>query len=98
MKTGPVVGIAWFRPDQWQRLLATAADADTLERTHEQWERQAKKTLKRLRREGLNVRRADVDIEDLIFWCNQQHCDLDGKARADYAALKLREQEQTRHD
>jgi hypothetical protein len=94
MKRETVIGIAWFRPEQWQRLLAAAADASELETTYEEWERHATKTLKRLRRGGVDVRKVDVNVEELIAWCKEQMCKLDGNARAEYASHRLRLNEQ----
>ena len=85
-----VTGVAWFRPDQWELLRALAADADTLEHTHAEWEKLAEKTIQDLAREGVAARKVDVDVNDLQAWCLAEHRPLDGPARAAYAATRVR--------
>lgn len=86
-----IVGIAWFQPDQWPQLREVSADRESLETTHEEWERTASKTLKRLRREGIDVRKVPVDIAELVEWCNRSGTPINSAARADFASHKLRE-------
>lgn len=84
-------GIAWFRPEQWQRLRDVSDDVDVLEATHAEWLLQAIRMLKKLRRKGLAVQKVDVDVEDLVAWCNAAGRSVDGSARADYAAHQMRQ-------
>lgn len=56
-KGKPVVGIAWYRPQQWQRLREVAVDIDMIEQTHAEWLAVATKTLNDLRREGYGASR-----------------------------------------
>jgi len=89
-----VVGIAWFRPDQWQLLRSVASDADILEQTHAEWESLAEKTIRDLARQGVRARKVDVDINELQAWCNSQQRPLDASARAVYAASQLSKQDE----
>ena len=86
-----VVGIAWFRPDQWLLLRSLAADADILEPTHAEWEKLARKTVRDLAHQGILARRVDVDVERLQAWCKAQGRPLDASARAVYATERLRD-------
>ena len=85
-----VVGIAWFRPDQWELLRSLAADPDVLEPTHDEWEKLAKETIKDFAREGILARKV-VDVHHLKAWCIAQHRALDASARAVYATERLRD-------
>jgi hypothetical protein len=87
--TVTVLGIAWFRPEQWQRLRDVSDDVDQLEATHADWLLQATRMLKKLQRNGIAVRKVDVDVEDLVAWCNAAGRRVDGAARADYTARQL---------
>lgn len=87
-----VAGIAWFRSDQWQLLRSLASDPDVLEQTHAEWETFAENGMKDLAREGVVVRKVDVDVNDLRAWCIGQKRPLDGAARAEYAATRLRDE------
>jgi hypothetical protein len=86
-----VLGIAWFRPDQWELLRSLSTDADILEPTHAQWEKFARETVRDLARQGMLARKVDVDVEQLRAWCVAQQRPLDASARAAYAAARLEE-------
>ena len=86
-----VLGIAWFRPDQWELLRSLAADADVLEPTHAEWEQLARETIKDLARQGILARKVDVDVKRLLAWCVAEQRPLDASARAVYAAERLRD-------
>jgi hypothetical protein len=84
-----VVGVAWYRLKQWQRLRAISTDADNLEDTYEEWLRQAEQKVAELGALGLCVEKVDVDVEQLIAWCNEHGLELDGRARSTYVTEKL---------
>ena len=86
-----VLGIAWFRPDQWELLRSLASDADVLEATHAEWEKLAKKTIKDLARQGILARKVDIDVNRLQAWCVTEQRPLDASARAVYATERLRD-------
>ena len=84
-----IVGIAWYRPEQYALLRALAADADSMANTHEEWLAGVTKTMGELRRSGVVVRRVDVDVRELVEWCQQRNRHLDGAARSTYAAERV---------
>ena len=86
-----VVGFAWYRPAQWQRVRDISSDADDLEDTYEEWLRLAEQKLAELRAAGLSVEKVDVDSERLILWCNEHGLEMNAQARSSYAADMLRE-------
>jgi hypothetical protein len=86
-----VVGFAWYRPEQWQRVRDISTDADSLEDSYEAWLKLAEGELKKFQSSGLRVEKVDIDSEQLILWCNEQGMEVNSKARARYAAEKLSE-------
>ena len=86
-----VAGVAWFRAEQWPLLRSLANDANELEQTHEEWVRIAEKIIEDLAREGVSVRKVDVDVNELHAWCAAHNRPLDASARAEYAAARLRD-------
>jgi hypothetical protein len=86
-----VLGIAWFRADQWDLLRSLSADPDVLEPTHGEWEKLARRTIQDVARQGILARKVDVDVERLEAWCKAQQRPLDASARAAYAAERLRD-------
>lgn len=59
--------MAWYRPDQWHRLLEIADDAEDLEETYEDWRASAEMAIEELSRSGLRpIQKVDVDVEQLL--------------------------------
>ena len=85
-----IVGIAWYRSEQYGLLRALAADADLMANTYEEWLAGVTKTMDDLRQRGIVARRVDVDVRELVAWCQQRGRPLDGEARSIYAAEKLK--------
>jgi len=85
-----VTGIAWYRRDQWARLRELAADAEKLEESYQGWLAGAQKTLIGLTLAGVNVRRVDVDLDELVRWCRCEGRPLDSPVRAAFTAERLR--------
>lgn len=79
-----IVGVAWFREEQWQWLRALAADPEVLEPTHAEWAAIAEKTMKNLAKHGVIAQKVVVDVYDLKAWCVAQNRPLDSSARAAY--------------
>lgn len=90
-KRRSVIGVAWYRREQWELLRAMAADADNLEKTYEEWLAVAEKTLRKLREQGLELHKVDVDVTELAAWCQAQGRPLDGGARAEFARSRVEE-------
>ena len=86
-----VLAVAWFRREQWGRLREVARDWVELEKTYDEWEAAALVALEGLRARGLEPQRVDVDVEELARWCQAEGRYVDGAARAEFAAIKLRQ-------
>lgn len=86
--------LAWYQPQSWTDLKATAADADDLEDTYHEWRANAESTFKKLRRQGMRLEKVVIDIEALLAWCATQGHIPDANARSLYAAHLLRQREQ----
>jgi len=80
------IAFAWYRQNQWDRLLALSADRDQLEDTYEEWRKAAEARWSTLSGMGHEVQRVDIDVELLWSWCRAQGRPLDGKTRSEYAA------------
>jgi hypothetical protein len=91
LKVETVTGIAWYRPEQWERLREIAADGDNLEETYEEWVRNAENSIREMRKSDVRPEKIDVDIEELLLWCKAHNYSVDSAARAQYAADKLRQ-------
>ena len=86
-----VLGVAWYRRQQWDRLREISADKDTLEETYDEWKANAESRIPDLERDGYVLHKVDIDVDELLRWCDSQGCPVDGEARSLFAAAKLRE-------
>ena len=89
-----VVGFAWYRPDQWQRVREVSADGDDLHDNYLEWLQSAEERLEELRSSGLRVEKVDVHSAALILWCNKRGLEINGEARSRYVAERLRKLDQ----
>ena len=85
------IGVAWYRPEQWETLRNVSVDKDKLEETHAEWLTEAERVVKRLRQQGFRVIKVDVEISDLMLWCESQKVPLDAEARTKYTAFKVQQ-------
>ena len=85
-----ILGIAWYRPEQYGLLRALAADADSMACTYEEWLAGATKMMSDLRARGIVARRVDVEVRELAPWCEQRGRPLDGAARSTYVAENVK--------
>lgn len=87
-----VLAVAWYSPEDWRRLREVAVDPEVLETEYEEWVATANSALREIREAGLSAVKVQVNIDELISWCEEQGLALDGQARARYAAEKSRQQ------
>lgn len=88
-----VMGCAWYRAEQWDRLREISVDRDDLEETHAEWVANVEETLREMRKAGMLVQKVEVDVEELLAWCQASQLDVDGEARAQYAGEMLRQRD-----
>lgn len=87
-------GVAWYRREQWALLKSVATDADELEETYDEWLEFAERYLKEVWETGIDIFKVEVDVEELIQWCQTNDRAVDGEARSEFVALKLKERDQ----
>jgi hypothetical protein len=85
------IGVAWYRREQWPRLLEISADRDKLEESYEDWFSNVSKTLGLLKSKGLDPVKVPVDTEELLAWCRSRNLPVDAKARTEYTVGKVKE-------
>jgi len=85
------VGVAWYSPEQWQRLREIAQDADSLHDTYQEWLSSVEKLIRETAASHVLIEKMDIDIEALVAWCNERNFAINGEARSQYVSEKLRE-------
>jgi len=86
-----VLGVAWYRADQWQRFRLLASDRDSLHDSYAEWEANAIEKLRELRTLGIAARAVPIDIDELAQWCRERNLAIDSAARAQFVAEKVQE-------
>src|SRR5215203_1667568 len=84
-----VIGIAWWRREQWERLLQISEDADSQYDSYDEWLADAEKNLAG-GVNGISGEKVDIDVEELLAWCNEKGLAVNGQSRAQYVASVLR--------
>ena len=87
-----VIGVPWFKRDQYQRIQEVMADAHLLPSTFDKWLDRAEDLIKDIRRLGSRPLRVHIDPDVFAEWCRLQDCRPDGKARLEFARVIAEEQ------
>jgi hypothetical protein len=86
-----VTGVAWYRPEQWERLREVSEDVDNLEETYDAW----RKTAEQLIRDGIptdvRVEKIDVDVEEVLAWCNFHGLPMNASSRSRFVSERVRQ-------
>jgi len=86
-----VTGAAWYRPEQWARLREVSEDVENLDDTYEAW----MQTAERLLRDGIpadvTVEKIDIDVEEVLAWCNVRGLPMNAQSRSRYVSERLRQ-------
>jgi len=86
------IAYAWYKPEQWHQLRAVSIDRDRLEDTFEEWATMAEASLANIHKaSGLNTFKIIIDVNELVAWCKKEGKVIDGAARSELAAIKLKE-------
>jgi hypothetical protein len=91
-----VVGIAWFRKDDYPALLKIFEDADKFAATWDEWIKRAEKAEQRLKNEGHMTERVYIDPDTFPDWCRKEGLSIGSHARHKFAASVVAEKYRTR--
>ncbi len=81
-----VYSIAWYQPEEWQRLKEVVDDPSSLDDCYEEWRQGAEKTISELRLNGQSVKKTAIKISALVSWCEAKGIKPNSKARSEYAS------------
>jgi hypothetical protein len=90
-----IAGVAWYRPEQWQRLREVSEDADNLEETYDAWLKSAERMIRDGIPAGVVVEKIDVDIEEMLAWCNVLGLPMNAASRARFISERVRQRHET---
>jgi hypothetical protein len=83
--TEVVAGLAWYKREDYPKLLAIFDDADSLPDTYEEWLEEAGEIERKLIIQGHRVVRAAIDPATFPGWCEAKGLKLDATARTRFA-------------
>ncbi|MDA8122029.1 MAG: hypothetical protein M0Z38_05605 [Deltaproteobacteria bacterium] len=86
-----VIGIAWYKKEQWFILRQVTENPNDIEDTYGEWLENAIKLKKKLMDSGLTVEEVDIDIQDVISWCKKGNKTINSKNISEYVVFKLME-------
>jgi len=86
--------IASFKPEQWEKLLATADDRDNLGKTWEEWNARVESLTKKISARGMPVIRVVLDVDEINQYCKEHGVPNNGETRSKLAIIKGEEQEE----
>lgn len=82
-----IIGMAWYNPDNFARLIAMFEDGHKLHRTYPEWLKAAEANYKRLSTDGVRVVKVDIDPDQFPKWCKTKGLNLNAEARIAYASF-----------
>lgn len=86
-----VIGVAWYRKEQWDTLKRVTDQPEVIEDTYEEWLENAKEMKKKLELSGITVNEIDIDMGNVVNWCRNERVSVNSKSIAEYVAFRLRE-------
>jgi len=89
-KGEPIIGFGWYREDQWDLFYSSAEDKNTIHNSYKEWENEASRTFSDFQKQGVNVRKIDIDMIDLFRWCKEKGLKNTGGTRAKYISEQVK--------
>jgi hypothetical protein len=81
-----VIGLAWFRKEDYPRLREIFEDAHEMHDTWEEWVESAKNVEERLKTEGFIVDRIHIHPDTFPEWCRKAGVRVIASARSRFTA------------
>ena len=64
-----IMGVSWYRPEQWERLREISEDKATFDTSYEESLVEWEKKIQDLEAQGMRPIKVEVDVEALLTWC-----------------------------
>lgn len=80
-----VVGMAWYRREDYGRLREVMVDRERLATTYNAWLASAEQVANEVERSGVVVERVVISPDEFTEWCAARGLPCDGAARGRFA-------------
>jgi len=87
----PILGVGWYKKEQWSLLRENSEDVDDLENTFYEWVANANDAFKKISKSNNRIEKIEIDVTELIQWCKNEKCTLNAESRSKFIALKTKE-------
>ena len=87
-----VMGVSWYRPEQWERLREISEDKEHFEMTYEESLLDSENKIKQLEAQGYRPVKVEVDVEEMLAWCSTQGLSVTPETRTKFMMNTFREQ------
>lgn len=81
-----VIGVPWYKREQYDEILRVMEDASLLPRTYDAWLQAAEKVFESQERIGIVAVKAYVDPATFPDWCRARGLTVNAAARIQYAS------------
>jgi hypothetical protein len=89
--TEGILGIAWYRKEQWDLLRMVSEKPEALEDTYEEWLKSANALKDNLKQFGITAKEVVIDVNDVVLWCKGNNHVVNSKSITEYVTLKLKD-------
>ena len=87
------IGLACYKRNQWQQLLATADDSEEIESTWEEWRGNANDFIDKMKKNGMQITEVLIDVDEISEYCHIHKLSNNAKTRAEYITRLLQRSE-----
>jgi hypothetical protein len=84
-----VTGVAYYTKEAYAQLLQDAGDRIKLCDTYEEWLQVYERSIKNMRKEGIETHPYVMDMMELKAWCKAHRLPNTGKSRARFVSEKM---------
>ncbi len=86
-----VIGIGFYRREQWPLLLETSVDAHILGKTYDEWLDVLDSSIEKIRAHGIEPELIDVDVNELLVFCEKQGIKNNAETRSRFIRELVKE-------
>jgi len=86
-----LMGVSWYRADQWDRLREISEDKETFAIPYEASLVESEKKIQDLEAQGIRPIKVEVDVEALLTWCTTQGLPVTPETRTKFMMNTFRE-------
>ena len=86
-----IMGVSWYRPEQWERLREISEDKENFALSYEESLVEWEKKIQDLEAQGIRPIKVEVDVEALLTWCTVQGLPVTPETRTKFMMNTLRD-------